>query len=57
MPRKCSKVIKDTNAWARRNLEMTPWREPRLNHFTGEKKSIQELARLCGLVYKNGRVG
>jgi hypothetical protein len=30
---------------------------PKLNHFTGEKKSIMELAAICGLPYKDGKVG
>jgi hypothetical protein len=33
------------------------FRQPSLNHFTGQKKSIMELAAICGLTYKDGKVG
>jgi hypothetical protein len=33
------------------------YRQPVLNHFTGQKKSIMELAAICGLTYKDGKVG
>jgi hypothetical protein len=33
------------------------FREPTLNFFTGQKKSIMELAAICGLTYKDGKVG
>ena len=33
------------------------FRQPVLNHFTEQKKSIMELAAICGLVYKDGKVG
>lgn len=33
------------------------FRQPSLNHFTGAKKSIMELAAICGLRYEGGKVG
>ena len=35
----------------------TEFRSPVLKFFDGEKKSIMELAAICGLVYKDGKVG
>jgi hypothetical protein len=36
---------------------MTEWRVPSLKFFVGDKKTIEELAKACGLVYKGGKVG
>ena len=33
------------------------FRRPILKHITEPKKSIMELAAICGLVYKDGKVG
>jgi hypothetical protein len=34
-----------------------PFRTVNLLHFALPKRSIEELAHLCGLVYKDGKVG
>jgi hypothetical protein len=33
------------------------FRTPSLKHITTPKKSVMELAAICGLVYKDGKVG
>jgi hypothetical protein len=50
-------VLKQINAAAAMCVPHEQLREPSLKFFKGQKKSIMELAAICGLVYRDGRVG
>ena len=53
------KEVLPTRGWLDSPKRLAPdlFREPSLKTFDGQKKTIQQLAKECGLKYEDGKVG
>ena len=49
--------VRATKQLAYMESKLSFFRLPSLKFFRGEKKTVHELARLCGLTFKDGKVG